>query len=52
MNKKQIVPAIEAIQWDYEDALVPESIHYIQKDDVVMIKNEKSTSIYANKVVR
>ncbi|WP_394171818.1 GNAT family N-acetyltransferase [Guptibacillus hwajinpoensis] len=52
MNKKQIVQAIEAIQWDYEDALVPESIHYIQKDDVVMIKNEKSTSIYANKVVR
>ncbi|MBN8209966.1 GNAT family N-acetyltransferase [Bacillus sp. NTK071] len=52
MNKKQIVQAIEAIQWDYEEALVPESIHYIQKDDVVMIKNEKSTSIYANKVVR
>lgn len=52
MNKKQIVQAIDAIQWDYEDALVPESIHYIQKDDVVLIKNEKSTSIYANKVVR
>ncbi|TKD69354.1 GNAT family N-acetyltransferase [Pseudalkalibacillus hwajinpoensis] len=52
MNKKQIVQAIEAIQWDYEEALVPESIHYIQKDDVVMIKNENSTSIYANKVIR
>ncbi len=52
MNNEEIIRTIEAIQWDYEVALVPESIHYIQKDDLVMIKNEKSTSVYANKVVR
>ncbi|WP_226655632.1 GNAT family N-acetyltransferase [Pseudalkalibacillus hwajinpoensis] len=52
MNKEQIIRAIEAIQWDYEEAFVPESIHYIQNDDLVMIKNENSTSVYANKVVR
>ncbi|MBF0705859.1 GNAT family N-acetyltransferase [Alkalihalobacillus hwajinpoensis] len=52
MNEEQIICAIEAIQWDYEEALVPESIHYIQKDDLVMIKNDKSASVYANKVVR
>jgi GNAT superfamily N-acetyltransferase len=52
MDEEQIIRAIEAIQWDYEEALVPESIHYIQNDDLVMIKNKKSTSVYANKVVR
>ena len=52
MTEEQMIRAIEAIQWDYEEALVPESIHYIQNDDLVMIKNEKSTSVYANKVVR
>ena len=52
MNEEQIIRTIEAIQWDYEVALVPESIHYIHKDDLVMIKNQKSTSVYANKVVR
>ncbi|MYL61792.1 hypothetical protein GLW07_00345 [Bacillus hwajinpoensis] len=52
MDEEKIIRAIEAIQWDYEEALVPESIHYIQNDDLVMIKNKKSTSVYANKVVR
>lgn len=52
MKKEQIIRAIEAIQWDYEEAFVPESIHYIHNHDLVMIKNEKSTSVYANKVVR
>ena len=52
MNNEQIIHAIEAIQWDYEEAFVPESIHYIHNHDLVMIKNEKSTSVYANKVVR
>ncbi|WP_347548912.1 hypothetical protein ABFG93_15445 [Pseudalkalibacillus hwajinpoensis] len=44
MNDLQMIKAIEAIQWDYEETLVPESIHYIQKDDIVIIKNEKSAS--------
>ncbi|MCA0986717.1 GNAT family N-acetyltransferase [Guptibacillus algicola] len=47
-----ILEKIAALQWDYEPSFVPECIHFVQKEDLIMIKNLRSTSVHANRVVR
>lgn len=52
MNSASIIESIQALQWDYEPSFVPEFIHYVHKEDLIMIKNIKSTNVHANRVVR
>ncbi|WP_377887830.1 GNAT family N-acetyltransferase [Alkalihalobacillus sp. R86527] len=47
-----MIEKVEALQWDYEPSFVPECIQFVQKEDLIMIKNLRSTSVHANRVVR
>jgi GNAT superfamily N-acetyltransferase len=50
-TKEKIRSAIEAIHWDHELELIPKDIEFINNDEMIVIKNPNSNSVYANKVV-
>ncbi|GGH80810.1 GNAT superfamily N-acetyltransferase [Pullulanibacillus pueri] len=52
MNHNKILEAIEAQHWDVEDTFVPEGIAFVDNEQLMMIRNHQSTSIYANKIVK
>jgi GNAT superfamily N-acetyltransferase len=47
----ELLKKIEAQHWDYETDWVPPHIQFVQNERVTMIKNPRSTSIQANRVI-
>jgi GNAT superfamily N-acetyltransferase len=51
MNKSEIICAIEAHHWDYEEEWIPSYIETLEEDGLKAVKNPKLHNVLSNKVV-